>query len=42
MNIDTLLLIVAAISFGLATFGVTARINLVGLGLSCVTLTLLI
>ena len=33
MNIDLILLIGAAICFGLATFGVAARINLVALGL---------
>jgi len=42
MNIDTLLFIIAAIAFGLATFGVNARINLVALGLFCCVLTQLI
>ena len=40
--IDTILLIGAAICFGLATFGVNARISLVALGLLLWVLTLLI
>lgn len=42
MTVDTLLLAGAVICFGLATFGVAARINLVALGLGLWALTLLI
>ena len=37
-----IMLIVAAVSFGLATFGVTARVNLLGLGLLAWVLTILV
>lgn len=40
--LDTILLIGAAVCFGLATLGVNARINLVALGLLLWVLTALI
>ena len=40
--LDTILLIAALICFGLATFGVSAKVNLVALGLFCFVLTALI
>lgn len=39
---DHILLIVAAVSFALATIGVGARINLVAFGLLCLTLAQLV
>jgi len=42
MNLHLLLLICAAVSFALATFGVAARVNLVALGLLLWVLTLII
>lgn len=40
MTVNDLLIIAAVICFGLATFGVSTRINLVALGLLLVTLAL--
>ena len=40
--IDTILLIAAAVSFGLAVFGVPSKVNLVALGLLFWVLTALI
>jgi hypothetical protein len=39
--LTTILLIIAAVCFGLAVFGVNARVDLVALGLFCWVLTLL-
>ena len=41
-TIDLILLIVAAISFGLAAAGVPSRVNFIGLGLLAWVLTVLI
>lgn len=40
--LDTLFLIGACVSFGLAAFGVSAKVNLVALGLLLFTLTFLL
>ena len=42
MNLDLVLLIAAAICFGLAAVGVGGRINLVALGLLLATLSVLL
>ena len=42
MNLDLILLIGAAICFALAAFGVSAKVNLVALGLFLWVLTLII
>ncbi len=42
MSLDTLLIVVAAVSFGPALAGIPARINLVALGLLCWVLTALV
>jgi len=43
MNVDLVLLVVAAVCFALAAFGVTAnRVNLVAAGLFCWVLTQII
>jgi hypothetical protein len=40
--VDQILMVIAVVSFGLATAGVPARANLVALGLFCWSLTVLI
>lgn len=42
MSIDSLLIVAALVCFGLAAFGVSARVNLVALGLFFWVLTALI
>ncbi len=42
ITVDTLLTVVALVAFGLATFNVGGKVNLVALGLFALTLTLLV
>ncbi len=41
MSTDKVLYIIALVSFGLATIGADVKINPIGLGLFCLTLSLL-
>jgi len=42
LTLDLILLVLAFVSFVLATFGVPSRVNLIGAGLALYVLTLLV
>jgi len=42
MSVDLVLLVGALVAFAAATFGMTSRVNLVALGLTLTTLSLLL